>query len=117
MTGVQTCALPIYIRISNNSTIPVFVRSIIGISQEAINEKLGQFLNDTTLNSRQQEFLKIIISFVKENGDITIDDLANTEPFESMGAADVFYDNIDTVKDIVYVLHESISSYKTKSDK
>lgn len=101
-----------YMRISNNSSIPVFIRSIVGISQEAINEKLGEFLNDTSLNSMQQEFLKVIINFVKENGDITVDDLINSEPFESIGIANIFYDNIDKVKDVVHVLHESITSYK-----
>ena len=101
-----------YHNISKNASIPVFVRSIVGISQEAINEKLGQFLNDSALNSNQQQFLKVIINFVKENGDITVDDLVNSEPFESIQLDRVFYDNVDTVIEVVNVLHESISSYK-----
>ena len=101
-----------YDKISKNASVPVFVRSIVGINQEAINAKLGQFINDSSLNSHQQEFLKVIVNFVKENGDITVDDLINTEPFESIELDYLFSDNLDSVIKTVSVLHESIVPYK-----
>lgn len=100
-----------YDKISKNTSVPVFVRSIVGISQEAINSKLGEFINDSSLNSSQQEFLKVIVNFVKENGDITIDDIINTSPFDSKDVGELFKYKIDTVKKVVNVLHESISLY------
>jgi type I restriction enzyme R subunit len=106
-----------YDKISKNASIPVFVRSIVGINQEAINTKLGQFINDSTLNSSQQEFLKVIVNFVKENGDITVDDLINTEPFESIELDYLFSDDLDSVIKIVNVLHETIVPYNTREEK
>lgn len=97
-----------YIKISKNASIQVFVRSIVGISQESINVKLGRFINDSSLNSSQQEFLKIIINFVRENGDITVDDLVNTEPFESIGIFDIFGNQVDTIVKVVELLHNPI---------
>ena len=105
-----------YYKISKNASIPVFIRSIIGINQESINAKLGQFINDSNLNSHQQEFLKVIVNFVKENGDITVDDLINTEPFESIELDYLFNDDLDSVIKIVNVLHESIVPYKFEGE-
>lgn len=36
----------------------------------AINEKFGTYLNENVLNAQQQEFVKTIINYVNENGDI-----------------------------------------------
>lgn len=105
-----------YDKISKNASIPVFVRSIVGINQQAINSKLGQFINDSTLNSSQQEFLKIIVNFVKENGDITVDDLINTEPFESIELDYLFSDDLDSVIKIVNTLHDTIIPYAVKEE-
>lgn len=49
-----------------------------------------------------------------ENGDITNDDIVNTEPFESSNLAYVFTDSIEPVKEVVRILHESIQPYLSK---
>ena len=51
--------------------------------KDVINEKFGKFLNDNVLNSQQQEFIKAIIDYVRENGDIEKKDLLEKSPFDN----------------------------------
>ena len=81
--------------------IAVFVRSLIGLSQEAVNEKFGEYLNGSLLNSQQQEFLKSIINYVRENGDIKREDLIEKSPFDNYDILDLFGENrIKAVSDL-----------------
>ena len=50
-----------YFKFTEKENLAVFVRSIVGLEQQAINLKFGQFLAENVLNSRQQEFVKTII--------------------------------------------------------
>ena len=41
--------------------------------------------NDNVMNSQQQEFVKCIIDYVRENGDIEMQDLLEKSPFDLSG--------------------------------
>lgn len=58
-----------YEQTTNIGNVAAFVRSLIGLSQEAVNEKFGEYLSGNTLNYQQQEFISTIINYVRENGD------------------------------------------------
>lgn len=88
--------------------LAAFIRSIVGVEQEAINEKFGEFLNDNVLNARQQEFVKSIIDYVRENGDIEMEDLVEKSPFDSYNILDLFGGQVVKVKELVEKLHHSI---------
>ena len=66
-----------------------------------INEKFGEFLSGNILNPQQQEFVKTIIDYVRENGNIELSDLANTSPFNDYSIIDIFGDNIEILQRIV----------------
>lgn len=89
--------------------LAVFVRSLIGLSQEAINEKFGEFLDGNTLNAQQQEFVKSIINYVRENGDICKEDLIEKSPFDNYDIIALFGENISSVLKIVSILHDSVN--------
>jgi type I restriction enzyme R subunit len=89
--------------------LAVFVRSLIGLSQEAINEKFGEFLDGNTLNAQQQEFVKSIINYVRENGDICKEDLIEKSPFDNYDIITLFGENISSVLKIVSILHDSVN--------
>ena len=89
--------------------LAVFVRSLIGLSQEAINEKFGEFLDGNTLNAQQQEFVKSIINYVRENGDISKEDLIEKSPFDNYDIITLFGENISSVLKIVSILHDSVN--------
>lgn len=89
--------------------LAVFVRSLIGLSQEVINEKFGEFLGGNTLNAQQQEFVKSIINYVRENGDIRKEDLIGKSPFDNYDSITLFGENISSVLKIVSILHDSVN--------
>ena len=88
--------------------LAVFVRSLVGLSQEAVNEKFGEYLSGNRLNARQQEFVKTVIDYVRVNGDIKVEDLVNTEPFNSYDIQKVFGIDVPALVSIINLLHNSV---------
>lgn len=97
-----------YHKITDIENLAAFIRSIVGVEQNAINEKFGQFLNENVLNSQQQEFVKAIIDYVRENGDICTEDLIEKSPFDSYDIVSLFGSNITIITSIVNQIHGSI---------
>ena len=72
----------------------------------AINEKFGTYLNENVLNAQQQEFVKTIINYVNENGDIEREDLLNTSPFDDLDTLELFGEKI---KNLNYIINTAFS--------
>lgn len=83
---------------------------MIGLSQEAVNEKFGEYLSGNVLNSQQQEFIKTIINYVRENGDIEVADIVNTEPFNNYDINEMFGENVPIIVKVVTILHSSVEA-------
>lgn len=90
--------------------LAAFVRSLIGLSQEAVNEKFGEYLDGNIFNSQQQEFIMTIINYVRENGDIELSDMVNTEPFNNFDLNEMFGVELSKVVWIVNLLHDSVAA-------
>ena len=97
-----------YMNTTSIDNLAAFVRSLIGLKQEAVNEKFGEYLSGNFFNSQQQEFVRTIISYVRNNGDIQVEDLVNAEPFSNFDLQEMFGVNLKSVVDIIHVLHNSI---------
>lgn len=97
-----------YFNVTKEENLAVFIRSIVGIEQEAINQKFSEYLNTNILSSKQQEFIKTIISYVQQNGDVTKQDLVEKAPFNNSQLIEVFGDKIDVLIQIVTKLHDSV---------
>lgn len=97
-----------YYKTTSIENLAAFIRSIVGVEQEAINKKFGAFLNENVLNSQQQEFVKAIINYVRENGDICTEDLIEKSPFYNYDIVSLFGNNITIVTSIVNHIHGSI---------
>lgn len=67
----------------------------------AINEKFGTYLNENVLNAQQQEFVKTIINYVNENGDIEREDLLNTSSFDDLDILELFGEKIKILNYII----------------
>ena len=89
--------------------LAAFVRSLIGLSQEVINQKFGEYLSGNTFTLQQQEFVKKIIDYVQENGDIERGDLVNTEPFDSYNINGIFGESLPIVLAMIDLLHNSVA--------
>ena len=88
--------------------LAAFVRSLIGVSQEAVNEKFGQYLNGNLLNAQQQEFVRTIINYARENGDVELADMVNTEPFKNYNLTEIFGLNFPALVTVINLLHTTI---------
>ena len=97
-----------YRETTDQPNLAVFVRSLVGLSQEAVNEKFGAYLFGNKFNSKQQEFIKTIIDYVRQNGDIELSDMANTEPFKEYSAASLFGEDVTVIIDIINLLHSCV---------
>lgn len=96
-----------YDAVAKGKSLGAFVRKIVGLDQMAINELFGQYLRDYHFNARQQEFLNLIVNFVRENGDIEAEDLINEMPFKQIEYMD-YFDDTSVVYGFVDRLHEAI---------
>lgn len=94
-----------YAKTTRADNLAVFVRSLVGLSQQAINETFGAYLNENVLNSQQQEFVKTIINYVNENGDIETEDLLNTSPFDDLDILELFGEKIKILNYIISTVH------------
>ena len=88
--------------------LAAFVRSLIGLIQEAVNVKFGEYLNGNLLNSQQQEFVRTIINYVRENGDVELADMVNTEPFNNYDLNEIFGVNLPAMIAVVRTLHDVV---------
>lgn len=85
-----------------------FIRSIVGLDRKIAEKHFSQFLSGNQLNSQQQEYLKTIINYVNENGDITPDVLVNESPFDSYDWQEVFGDNVAFIPQYINKIHSVI---------
>lgn len=90
--------------------LAAFVRSLIGLSQEAVNVKFGEYLSGNRLNSQQQEFVRTIINYVRENGDVELADMVNTEPFNNYDLNEIFGVNLPAMIAVVQTLHGAVQA-------
>ena len=97
----------------NMSLIEV-VRSIVGIDEETANEIFAKYINDSRLNSKQIEFVRTLISYVHENGILSIETLKG-EPFSPLGSvSEVFEDNVEVfllIKKDIESINENAKMY------
>lgn len=99
-----------YKKTTKIDNLAAFIRSLVGIEQNVINEKFGEFLGNNMLNSQQQEFVKAIIDYVRENGDICVEDLLEVSPFDTYDLLTVFGANISIITKLVNEIHNSITA-------
>lgn len=90
------------------------VRSIVGLDEETANKIFAKYINDSRLNSKQIEFVKMLIRYVKRNGIISLKTLTDT-PFNSLGAvSEVFENNVEVfqlIKKDIENINENAKMY------
>ena len=90
-------------------SVGAFIRSQIGVDRHHAMEEFSQFLSGTNLNSLQEEYIKTIITYVCQNGDITLENLVNTEPFSEYEWIDTFGQHFVAVRNFVNKIHQVIA--------
>jgi len=90
--------------------VAAFIRSIIGIDRAVALRMFTQFISENDLNSQQEEYLKAIINYVCENGDIKVNTLINDSPFSDYDVIDIWGENMQFVKKYIERLHRAITA-------
>lgn len=85
-----------------------FVRAMVGLDVEAVEKLLNEYLAKYNFNSKQQDFLRSIVSYVLQNGDITLQDLYTHKPFTSMDYLKIFNGETAPVYDLINTLHHAV---------
>ena len=70
----------------------------------------SQFIDENDLNSEQEEYLKTIINYVCENGDIEVGTLINDSPFNDYDAVEVWGPNLQSVGKYIERIHKAITA-------
>ena len=95
---------------SENMNVAMFIRSVIKVDRQLALQKFTEFLNGSTLNALQMDYLKDIISYVCENGDIEPQTLMSVSPFSDINIIDLFDDKAIHVGKYVNLLHHVITA-------
>lgn len=96
------------ISIPFGTNIAAFLRTIIGIDQEEALAKYRELVNNADLTRMQEEYLRTIIRYVCQNGDIRKDILVNQQPFSSINVAGLFGDKTTSLAQYVEMIHHAI---------
>lgn len=96
-------------RLLAGDNIAAFLRSVIGIDREAAREKYIALIQDKQMTSMQEEYLRSILDYVCENGDITTQTMRD-EPFSTYDWIPVFGDNTIALRKYIDTIHQSITA-------
>ena len=88
-------------------SVAAFIRSIIGIEQEVALEKYRTLIHGLELSRMQEEYLRTLIRYVSENGDITTVVLQQP-PFNKFTT--IFRDSPKAVIDYVKLINQVIAA-------
>ena len=89
--------------------VAAFIRAQIGVDRRIAIERFSQFLSDNILSSEQEEYIKTIITYVCENGDIRPQTLIEDAPFCEYDWVNTFGQNLISVKKYVENIHNLIA--------
>lgn len=96
-----------YDKTAHDMSVGAFIRRMIGVDRKVAMDLFSTFISGATLNSQQEEYLRTIITYVCQNGDIEKDDLINEAPFDSFDWT-VFQENLSKIVDYVNEMHRVI---------
>lgn len=93
-----------YVKTYGEKPVGMLVRELLGMDQQAVNEAFSEFIKDSSLNSRQIDFVKMIISYIVKNGNIVdVKSTFSQQPFTEFagGIGNLFRDNMLVVQRIM----------------
>lgn len=93
-----------YVKNYGEKPVGMLVRELLGMDQQAVNEAFSEFITDSSLNSRQIDFVKMIVSYIVKNGNIVdVKSTFSQQPFTEFagGIGSLFRDNMLVVQRIM----------------
>lgn len=89
-------------------SVAAFIRTIIKVDRQKAVQLFTDYISENSLTAEQEEYLKSILDYVCENGDMETAALVNESPFDEINVLDLFPGKFKQVADFVANLHKSI---------
>lgn len=86
----------------------ILIRKSIGLDKKVIDEKCAKFLNVNSFNNEQRQLINLIIDFAIRNGNVTTDDLVNTEPFSNIDIPELFDSELEPIFKLITMFTNSL---------
>lgn len=96
--------------LSEEISVAAFIRTLDGINRQKAVELFTEFISENSLNADQEEYLKSILDYVCENGDIQGDALVNNDALRGFDWSEVFPGKLPQVFKFVELLHDTITA-------
>lgn len=95
-----------YVSAYGNTSVIKTVRNIVGLDPSVAKEIFYKYINENRFNTKQIEFVKLIMEYVIQNGTIEMEKLTK-QPFKTLGQVyDLFGNNIADFQKIKKDLEE-----------
>ncbi len=86
-----------------------FLRKHVGLSDVAVEDRLGSILHDERLNDNQALYLNQMVDYARVNGDITTKALLDEAPFKGRDLMGLFGQELfPLVKQVVNIIHGAL---------
>lgn len=95
---------------SCSDSVAAFIRTIIKIDRRKAVRLFTEYISENSLTAEQEEYLKSILDYVCENGDMETAVLVNESPFDEINVLELFPGKFKQVADFVANLHKSITA-------
>ena len=93
-----------YSKAYGEKPIGILVREIVGMEQSAVYEAFSEFISAGNLNSKQIDFVNMIISYIVKNGNVVnVKETFSQQPFKGFGGgvSVLFKDKMPMIKNIM----------------
>lgn len=91
-------------------SVAAFIRTIIKVDRQKALQLFTRYISENSLTAEQEEYLKSILDYVCENGDMDTGVLVNEAPFDEINVLELFPGKLKEVADFVTALHKSITA-------
>ena len=95
---------------SCTNSVAAFIRTIIKVDHSKAVQLFTDYISENSLTAEQEEYLKNILDYVCENGDMETATLINESPFDEVNGLELFPGKFKQIADFVSNLHKSITA-------
>lgn len=101
-----------FAELSQGKPMLAYVRSQVGITEQAVKTKFGSLLNENVLTPQQLTYMQQMVSYARENGDMVARDLQTVSPFKDWDITTLFGEKIALVKQLLDGIHKPVMEKK-----
>ncbi len=107
-TKEDYCAYVVTKHLNCPDSVATLIRATIGVDRKKARDMFTHYISDYELTADQEEYLRTIVNYVCENGDITGDVIVNDSPFDELDWQNVFGSKLTYIPQYINQIHSAI---------